>query len=123
MLALNVTLNVLLLPKIGLLGAAVSAFVTLTMLFSIGLYVIKVRVGIGPYNSSYWKGIGAFLFTLIFLLAGKLFFHSEHILVLIANFVLSYALFFGFLYLMKIDDVEQQLLTSLITKFMKGIRK
>ena len=56
MLLMNIVLNVLLIPKFGLQGAAVGTALTVVGLFLLGLYEVKRRLGIWPYDKRYRKG-------------------------------------------------------------------
>jgi O-antigen/teichoic acid export membrane protein len=57
MLAANIALNLLLVPRFGLLGAALGSVCAVVGLFSLGLYQVKRLLGIWPYDRRYFKGV------------------------------------------------------------------
>lgn len=57
MLVVNLTLGFLLIPRWGLLGAALSTATTYTGLFVAGLLHVKRTLGVWPYEMQYLKGL------------------------------------------------------------------
>lgn len=57
MLVVNFTLGFLLIPRWGLLGAALSTATTYTGLFVVGLLHVKRTLGVWPYEKQYLKGL------------------------------------------------------------------
>jgi len=63
MLAVNIGLNALLIPQVGLVGAAVATAATVCGLFVAGLLQVRHLLKIWPYDGRYLKGFLATLLT------------------------------------------------------------
>jgi O-antigen/teichoic acid export membrane protein len=59
MLCMNVVLTLLLVPRLGLVGGALSAALALGGLYILGLIHVKRSLGLWPYDRRYWKGLVA----------------------------------------------------------------
>jgi len=53
--AMNVGLNILLIPRYGLLGAAVATAVSVSIIDTVGLIEVRVLLGIHPYRKAFLK--------------------------------------------------------------------
>lgn len=60
-LVANVLLNLALIPRFGLLGAATATLIAVAMLFLGGLVVVRRALGLWPYDRRYGKGMVAAL--------------------------------------------------------------
>jgi len=113
--ALNVLLCVLLIPKLGLLGAALAMMASVMMLFGGGLAQVHSLLGLCPYDRRYIKGITAALVALIGLLGEKVLLQViEDFLLMLSLYVLSVLiLFFGTFLALGIDAEDWQLLRKI----------
>jgi O-antigen/teichoic acid export membrane protein len=59
MLGLDVLLNLFLVPRLGLVGAAIATSVTVSAVFLMGLYQVRRLLGMWPYDRRYLKGLAA----------------------------------------------------------------
>jgi O-antigen/teichoic acid export membrane protein len=59
MAAGNILLNIVLIPRLGLVGAAWATAATTTGFFGLGLLEVRRSLGLWPYDSSYLKGLVA----------------------------------------------------------------
>jgi O-antigen/teichoic acid export membrane protein len=57
MLFTNIALNWLLIPRLGLVGAALGTVCAVGGLFSLGLFQVKRSLGLWPYDGRYLKGL------------------------------------------------------------------
>lgn len=55
-LTVNALVNIVLIPRFGLVGAAITSLLSMVLLFGIGLAQIRRHVGIWPYDASFLKG-------------------------------------------------------------------
>jgi len=71
---INISLNLILIQRYGILGAAFATGTSITLINLVRLIEVYIIFGIHPYNSSYWKPIfsgalsgGLFLFVICYL--------------------------------------------------------
>lgn len=93
---LNVALNLILVNKFGIAGAAMATFISLTMYNFIKYLFIKVRLDLSPFNWNTLKVIiiGAFVFGLLFILPMP---ESNVLSILLRSVVIS-VIFVGAIY-------------------------
>ena len=98
--SLNIFLNILLIPKLGVVGSAIAggiAISTVNIIKSVEVYFI---MGMNPYNRRFLKVLVATIVTWISLLIFKFF--TPSILVTIFTLVISFTVMFLTLYALKL---------------------
>jgi O-antigen/teichoic acid export membrane protein len=86
MLSVNVGLNWLLVPKLGLVGAAISTACAVGGLFSIGLLQVRSVLGLWPYDFRYLKGaLATAIVAGILLLLGTMIVNSPTVNLLLVS--------------------------------------
>ncbi|MCF7935035.1 MAG: flippase [Synergistales bacterium] len=71
--ALNVTLNILLLPRLGITGSAIAGMVSLSAINILMMIQVKRLLNLQPFSRAYWKqGLAAALCTGLYLGLGAL---------------------------------------------------
>lgn len=56
---LNIVLNLVLIPRYGILGAAVATGISLTLVNVIRMFQVRRLLGLVPYTKAYWKPVAA----------------------------------------------------------------
>ncbi len=112
-LLFNISLNVLLLPRFGLEGAAWATAVSITALVAAGIWQTKKRLHLWPYSWHYGKGILAAGVTLLGLYGWQQWVSLPAIPYLLLMFLFSGGLFVGILLLLGLDEEDKTLLSSL----------
>ena len=121
-LLVNIGLNVLLLPRLGMEGSAWATAVSITGLFLAGIWQSRQRLGIWPYDKRYLKGLAATGATLVGLLLWRQWIQLPEIPYLILMFIFSGCLFLSILLLLGLDD-EDDALVALFQSYMNKLRK
>ena len=106
-LVANITLNIILIPKLGTMGAAIATVCASMLRFGSQLYRVNQLFGIWPYDKRYLKGCIATIFTLI-----ALYFYSKmsirhNLLDLTFVFAISTVTFLGTLTLFGLDSEDR----------------
>lgn len=117
-LVINIILNILWIPQFGYVGAAASVSLTLSAIYITGLIRVRQVLGIWPYDGQYLKGIFVSLFT-IFALFGinQLDLGTSAFLHLLIISVVSFGIFFTGLWVLKLDEEDEELLKTIKQKF------
>jgi O-antigen/teichoic acid export membrane protein len=104
---LSIVLNVLLIPKWGIMGAAIATSVSVSLLFIVGLFQVRFLLHLWPYDARYKKGILATAITIIGLLIMRIFSPTEPLIDLVITAFLSCGLFFGTLLIIGLDEEDK----------------
>lgn len=122
-ISLSIGLNVLLIPRFGIVGAAVSALIVFTALNSIRILQVYYLMRLIPYNRSFLKPVVAALtaFLLIFFLKQWLAVGDNIFFVAIYAFVLL-AVFAAMIWLMGISSEDRMLLDRVLQKTRKRFK-
>ncbi len=120
MLCLSAALNVILIPHLGMAGAAISTAVTITVLFAWAIYVTKRRLGFVPYDRRYLKGLAATAVTVgALFLIGRVVFVSPT-LKLVAISSVAIAVFGLVLKLAGLDQEDRDFITVILARLKVG---
>ena len=87
MLLLNLITNIILIPRLHLIGAAIASLLALSSLFGLGLVVIKTRIKIFPYDKRYFKGGLAFIVSILSLVLIKNIIEIQSTIILLFEFI------------------------------------
>lgn len=112
-LAVNIGLNLVLLPVWGMEGAAWATAVSITGLFGTGLWFTRRKLGLWPYDRRYLKGVVAAVGTWVGLLIWQAVSPLAPIPYLLLTFLLSGGLFLGILWGLGFDEEEKALFSFL----------
>ncbi len=63
----NIVLNIIFIPKMGIIGAAMATAVSVVLLFLLGLIEVWILLRMFPYDQRYWKVAAAAFVTVSFL--------------------------------------------------------
>jgi O-antigen/teichoic acid export membrane protein len=116
MMLLSVVLNVVLIPRWGVVGAATATAASISLLYFIGLFQTWVLLRMWPYDARYKKGVAATGITIIGLLLMRLFPQPAALLDLFITTVLSCGLFFGSLLIIGLDEEDRSFFQYLKTR-------
>ena len=118
MLLLNLITNIILIPRLHLIGAALASLLALSSLFGFGLVVIKEKVKIFPYDKRYFKGCLAFVVSIISLVLIKNIIEIQSIVILLFEYIFSFVAFFFTLFILKIDEEDRLWLITIKNKLL-----
>jgi O-antigen/teichoic acid export membrane protein len=121
MMLLSIVLNVTLIPRWGIVGAAVATAVTISLLFILGLLQVRFLLHLWPYDGRYKKGLLAAAVAIAGILLMRLFWWLPPLPDVLFTTLLSGALFFGTLLLLGLDEEDKTFLRALSAKI--GQRK
>jgi len=113
MLGLSAALNVILIPRLGMTGAAISTAVSVSGMFAWAIYVTKQKLGIVPYDRRYLKGLAATAVTVAALLLLRQFRVSSPVLSLALVCILASAVFLAMLMLAGLDEEDKDFIRLL----------
>lgn len=113
MFFLNVVLGAALIPRFGLVGAAISTSIISLTLFSLGLRRAHTRLGVWPYDWRHLKGGGAALVAMAGIGAVKYLQPGSPAAELASTFVVATILMGTTLMLLGIDEEEREVLEQL----------
>ena len=114
-MALNVGLNVVLIPRLGLTGAAVATAISLALLFSTGLFLVRRRLGFWPYDRRYYKVLLSLAVAVPAVLAAVRWSPFDGVANLVFLLAASGLSFVAVLAVVGLDDQEKELLRAALT--------
>ncbi|MGH9379031.1 MAG: lipopolysaccharide biosynthesis protein [Thermoanaerobaculia bacterium] len=112
-LVLNVLLNLVLIPRFGLLGAAVATLIAVAVLFVGGLAAVRRGLALWPYDRRYSKGLAAALVAAAGVAGVRLLVPEMPWLRLGLAAPLAYGLFVAALLALGLDREDQEFLSRL----------
>lgn len=111
----NLALNLTLVPRWGMIGAAIATASTVGGLFTISLLIVRHSLNLWPYDRRYMKGIAAGLGTIVLLLGVRLLGLPP-----LANLLLTAAVaaagFFGLLILLGLDPEDRDFIALVMRR-------
>lgn len=120
---INIVLNLLLIPKYGMLGAAVASAIALITISISAIIKIKMITGITPFSINFLKATLAVLFILLpCYYLYKLIFMPDLINMVLFGLAFS-AVYFVVMYKFVFTGIDKELVHSLLTKFRIVKRK
>ena len=121
---ITIILNYILIPKIGILGGAISTTISLFLAFLLYALITYKLTKIQPLKLNYFKAILAgFISSLIILYLSKIY-NSYSIFVLIMFGLLFLAIYFVFLMLFKcLDNTDEEVLIGFFNAFKNRIKR
>lgn len=113
--AVNLIFGITLIPRFGLIGAAIATSLSTVVLFLSGLIEAKRLLGLWPYDRRYIKGILALLAPLIILLVLPKNFSTPFISLIFITLIAH----FGFIVALFLQGLEEEDKTFVISIFKK----
>jgi O-antigen/teichoic acid export membrane protein len=108
MLVLTVVLNLFLIPKYGLTGAAASTSISLSLLYIVALLWVKRKLDLWPYDRRYIKGlIAGIASALVVIIIKTLFSEINQWNIIIQGFG-AIIIFISVLYFLKFDQEDSK---------------
>lgn len=106
----NILLNLLLIPRYGVVGAAISTSAAVSALFLTGLLSVRLSLKLWPYDRRYLKGLAAALLAGLAILALRSFEIQSDLLALALICAVSAGVFVLALLLLRLDEEDLTLL-------------
>jgi O-antigen/teichoic acid export membrane protein len=116
MLIVNIGLNLVLIPRLGILGAGISTAVTFTLISIIGLLAVHRKLRISPYDLTYVRGLLAAFGMILGLVVVRIFDIQPLWLELATLAFIAPILFFLLVWILGIDPAEQKLLAAVLRR-------
>lgn len=116
-LMLAVILNLYLIPRYGMLGAAAATSCSTALLFVTGLLMVRRVLGLWPYDARYFKGAVAGAAAVAGLFAARAVDWSTPWLSLVVHGVVAGTVFLVVLRLLGLDDEDRELLRLIRARF------
>ena len=116
-LLINVTLNYLLIPLHGIIGAAIATAISYSIKNFIWMIFVYYKTNLQPYDRYYFKTISTFLLSLIsvitfrYILPHNLMTSAFNFIIFLCLFCISYILF-------GVDDTDRELIQKVANRFM-----
>ncbi|MDP6571050.1 MAG: flippase [Candidatus Marinimicrobia bacterium] len=120
---LNLTLNIVLIPKYGMQGAAIATFLSLSAIGIARVVEVKILLDIYPLTPSLFKSVFAAIFTAAILFWFKSHIMSYHtLLTLFIGGVISVGVYFFILWILKFEKEDIEFIKGLgfIKSLVKG---
>ncbi len=120
-LVIKIILNIIMIPKYGLIGAAISAALSVALLDILRVCEVYYLLKIHPYNRKLLKPIIAAIgsITVLFLMSHFFLIKLIDFFNIILYLTVFFLLYFGFLYCLKLDEEDKFVLNSLFLKVIK----
>ncbi len=109
MFLLNMTLNLLLIPRFGLAGAAIGTTCATSGLFLLALFQVRHVLGIWPYDRRHLIVLIALIPSLIIMLVYQNFFARSSFFDLVAYILIAYGSLGIFMLIKGLDDEDNEL--------------
>lgn len=124
-LFLNVTLNIILIPKYGIEGAAIAAGLSIGIINIMKVLEVYKELRIHPYNYTYFKGLIGILIgaTIVYFVRQLLILLNVNFFIILVLGSFLFLLMTSFvLYCLKIDIEEKQILDKFVNKIRGGFK-
>jgi O-antigen/teichoic acid export membrane protein len=111
MFLFNIAANLLLIPKLGIMGAAISLSITLTMLYLSGILRAMLVLKLSPYDRRYIKSfVSAVPTFIVMIFISQLNMRSDIFFVLLGSIV-SFSIYWAIIMLLGLDQEDRQILS------------
>tara|TARA_B100000676_G_scaffold104043_1_gene103813 strand:+ start:3156 stop:4631 length:1476 start_codon:yes stop_codon:yes gene_type:complete len=102
---INILFNFYLIPKFGIIGAAISTCISISLLFLFGRLIINKRLKISLYNHAIFKIFISFILTLFIINFLAPFFGAQTLSLMLFS-LLTYAIFFILIFISKVYKID-----------------
>ena len=114
-----ILLNSLLISTFGLIGAAIGTALTITSVFLLGLFQVKRKLNLWPYDRRYLKGLVATLITIVSLMLFSLLNISSPAFTIIGLGSLAISVFGISLLFLRLDPKDKLLILAIRERLNK----
>ena len=119
----SVIINILLIPRYGMNGAAVASAISVSLIYIVGLFRIRKSLHLWPYDLRYLKGIGAAAITSLVIFAISWWFgRSSPLLLVSISAIISYIVFGLMLLTFGLDREDWQFIKVISQRLNINIR-
>jgi O-antigen/teichoic acid export membrane protein len=119
---LNLILNIILIPKFGIMGAAWATLISLSMIGLVRIIEVQFILKLSLFSKNLFKPFFAGLITIVFILSTRPFIIVYHTVVTLSFALISSILIYGLiLYLLKLESEDKYFWSGLILFRKKGI--
>jgi O-antigen/teichoic acid export membrane protein len=124
-LILNIILNLILIPRLGIIGAAIATSVSIGVINILRVIEIYFSLKIHPFNIKFIKGISAasITFMLAFLFKRYLLLNMHYLINLILSSLFASVIFFILLFLFRFEEEDKFILKKLKYRIYHEKRK
>lgn len=117
---LNIILNVLFIPKFGMIGAALATSISIINLNVIRALEVRLILNLWPYNKRYLKGLAAGIVAMgVNMLIMRLIPSFHYLSLLSISMTSLTAVFFTLLAVFKLDDEDKLILKAIWLKILR----
>lgn len=116
MFFVNLGLNVVLIPMMGIEGAAIATGISIAVLYSIGLFVLRRYLEIWPYDSRFIKLLTSTVFSILLLFFVNQMLNTFLLVEILVNFILGTIVFVGIVWLFGFDAEDKQIFNQLVKR-------
>ena len=121
---INVLLNYILIPKIGIIGGAIATSFSLFISFLLSAIIVYKLTKINTLETNYFKAIFAGIISFFIIYSISDFFDTNSFFILISFCLLFLLVYFVFLIIFKsLNEVDKKILFGFFNGFKKRIRK
>jgi len=117
---MNVVLNIILIPRYGLIGAATATFISGVFLFPMGLSQVKRLLNMTPYDKRFFKGFIGAIISAAGLYGWSRISPDIPVVALAVAIVLALILFLGSLKILGFDQEDRELLRIVKRRFNRN---
>lgn len=123
MLVTNIGLGALLVPRYGIVGAALASSAAVGGLFSIGLFYVKRELHLWPYDRRYWKGGIAALVAVAGAAIIRSLVDGPPVLTVILVLLSGTLCFGGVLFALGLDQEDREMVRTVVSRIAAGRMK
>ena len=120
MVIVNASLCAILIPNFGVIGAALSNTISIGLMYTIALIVVRMKMKLWPYDSRYLKGVLSIGFAGVCTWISKLLFTDLSLVNLGIQFVIIIFAFAFSLYLLGLSHEDQVFMTIILKRLGIG---
>lgn len=120
--AANIALNLFLIPRYGVLGAAIATAISLAVINVVGLIEVKLLIGIWPYRLSYLKLVAAAVVTAALNLYLRARLPELEFIQIVLLLIGTFVVFLGVLALLGIEEDDRMLIGRMMGRARRGMK-
>lgn len=117
----SVGLHLWLIPRLGLIGAAISTTISVSGLYLAGLFLVRQSLALWPYDRRYFKMGIATVLTSLFLLGLRLVPIQSYLFTLLLTGVISVGVFAATVFLLGLDTEDYEFVRLTKSRFVRGL--
>jgi O-antigen/teichoic acid export membrane protein len=114
---INLILNLILIPPLGILGSAIATSISVSLLFFTGLFRVKHKLNMWPYDWRYIKGLVAIVFVALVLSMMNFLLIKPIALFVFLEASVAYIVFMLTLFMLGLDSEDKEFLNVVRNRF------